>query len=199
MHRENCVLAFYIFKTLPYFCQMKFKSIAFLIVFLTSTQLCAFQLPKRILKKVQKELVKTFDQKQLNLVEITVSEAVNKQLGKQIGKASLFQVVAVDKVLGYAYIGKAPSKTDQFDYLIILDKELIIKKSKVLVYREDYGAEIGSKRWLKQFIGKSGKDQLKYQRDIMAISGATISALSMTQAINQFLADLNILHKNNIF
>jgi hypothetical protein len=178
---------------------MKFKSIAFLLVFLTTTQLFAFQLPKRILKKVQKELVKTFDQKELNLVEITISEAVNKQLGKQIGAASLFQIITVDEVLGYAYVGKAPSKTDQFDYLIILDKALIIKKSKVLVYREDYGAEIGSRRWLKQFIGKSGKDQLKYQRDIMAISGATISALSMTQAINQFLADLNILHKNNIF
>jgi hypothetical protein len=178
---------------------MKSKSIAFLIVFLITTQLSAFQLPKRILKKVEKELVKTYEKKKLKLVEMTISERVNTQLGKRINAATLFQIVAATVVIGYAYVGKAPSKTDQFDYLLILDKQLIIKKSKVLVYREDYGAEIGSKRWLKQFIGKSGKDQLKYRRDIMAISGATISALSMTQAINQFLADLTILQKNNIF
>ncbi len=178
---------------------MKFKSITFLIVFLTTAQLSAFQLPKRILKKVQKELVKTYEKKELKLVEITVPEAVNIQLGKRIYAANLFQIVEATGVIGYVYIGKAPSKTDEFDFLIILDKELIIKKSKVLVYREDYGAEIGSRRWLKQFIGKSAKDQLKYRRDIMAISGATISALSMTQAINQFLSDLNILQQHHIF
>ncbi len=178
---------------------MKFKSIAFLIIFITTTQLSAFQLPKRILKKVQKELVKTYDRKELKLVEITVSEVVNAQLGKRIYAANLFQIVDATEIVGYAYIGKAPSKTDEFDFLIILDKELIIKKSKVLIYREDYGAEIGSRRWLKQFIGKSTKDHLKYRRDIMAISGATISALSMTQAINQFLSDLTILQKHHIF
>ena len=52
---------------------------------------------------------------------------------------------------------------------------------------------------LKQFIGKSSKDQLKYRRDIMAISGATISAVAMTQAVNKFLADVAILHQNHIF
>jgi Na+-translocating ferredoxin:NAD+ oxidoreductase RnfG subunit len=178
---------------------MKFKSILFLIVFLITTQLSAFQLPKRMLKKVQKELVKTYDNKELKLVEIVVADAVNTQLGKSIAAATLYQIVDAKKVIGFAYVGTAPSKTDHFEYLIILDKELIIKKSKVLVYREDYGGEIGSRRWLKQFIGKSSKDQLKYRRDIMAISGATISAVAMTQAINQFLADVAILQQNNIF
>lgn len=178
---------------------MKFKSIVFLIAFSLTAQLSAFQLPKRILKKVQKELVKTYEKKTLQLVAMTVSDTVNAKLGKKISNVSLFQVVDAKNVIGYAYIGTAPSKTDHFDYLIILDKDLIIKKSKLLVYREDYGAEIGSRRWLKQFIGKSSKDQLKYRRDIMAISGATISALSMTQAINQFLADVAILQQNKLF
>ena len=73
---------------------------------------------------------------------------------------------------------------------------MIIAKTKILVYREDYGGEIGSKRWLKQFIGKKSSDKLKYEKDIIAISGATISALSMTKAVNSFLIDLAILHKN---
>jgi len=100
--------------------------------------------------------------------------------------------------LGYGYLGKAPSKTDEFDYLILIDVNLIIKKTKILIYREDYGGEIGSKRWLKQFIGKSNTDTLQYEKDIIAISGATISANSMTKAVNIFLKNITILKEKNI-
>ena len=153
----------------------------------------------KILKKVQKELVKTFDSEELTLESMQISARIHSQLTKRMGTENLFKVRKDTLVIGYAFIDKAPSKTDQFDYLILLDKALIIKKTKVLVYREDYGGEIGSRRWLKQFIGKSSKDQLKYRRDIMAISGATISAVAMTQAVNEFLADVAILHQNHIF
>jgi Na+-translocating ferredoxin:NAD+ oxidoreductase RnfG subunit len=178
---------------------MKLKYCTVLFFILLTTQLVAFQLPKRILKKVQKELVKTFDSEELTLESMQISARIHSQLTKRMGTENLFKVRKDTLVIGYAFIDKAPSKTDQFDYLILLDKALIIKKTKVLVYREDYGGEIGSRRWLKQFIGKSSKDQLKYRRDIMAISGATISAVAMTQAVNEFLADVAILHQNHIF
>ena len=71
-------------------------------------------------------------------------------------------------------------------------------KTKVLVYREDYGGEIGSKRWLKQFIGKTQHDELRYGDNIVAISGATISVRSMTHAMNNILASLKIIHEKNI-
>ncbi len=177
---------------------MKYRKRIFLIIFLITTQLFAVQLPKRILKKVDKELVKAFEKSNLQLVSITIPAEVNTQLGKKIGASNLFQIVNTKEVIGFAYIDKAPSKTDEFDYLILLDKGLIILKTKILIYREDYGGEIGSKRWLQQFIGKSSKDQLKYKKDIMAISGATISANSMTIAVNTFLKNLTILKENKI-
>ena len=108
------------------------------------------------------------------------------------------QIENNSQFIGYAFVDKAASKTDEFDYLILLDKNLIIAKSKVLVYREDYGGEIGSKRWLKQFIGKSAKDELLYEKDIIAISGATISATSMTKAVNAFLKNISILKENKV-
>ncbi|WKD86539.1 Electron transport complex subunit RsxG [Polaribacter huanghezhanensis] len=177
---------------------MKTRKVTFLIVFFITSQLFAYQLPKKIFKKVHKELVKTFENTDLQLISVTIPADINTLLGKKIGPSNLFTIVADKTIFGYAYVDKAPSKTDEFDYLILLDKELIVLKTKVLIYREDYGGEIGSSRWLKQFIGKSSKDQLKYKNNIMAISGATISALSMTKAVNRFLSDVGILHKNNI-
>lgn len=177
---------------------MKSSKYLFIIVFLITTQLFAVQLPKRILKKVHKELVNAFEKSDLKLVSVKIPTEVNIQLVKKIGASNLFQIVNNTEVIGFAYIDKAPSKTDQFDYLILLDKELIILKTKILMYREDYGGEIGSKRWLRQFIGKSSTDQLKYKKDIMAISGATISANSMTIAVNTFLKNVTILKENKI-
>ena len=82
------------------------------------------------------------------------------------------------------------TKADDFDYLVLFDKDLIIIKSKVLIYREDYGGEIGSKRWLSQFISKNRDSILGYGEEITAISGATISVKSMTASINHFLYSL---------
>ena len=42
------------------------------------------------------------------------------------------------------------------------------------MYRENYGGEIGSKRWLRQFQGKSTEDELAYKKNIAAISGAQV-------------------------
>ncbi len=160
--------------------------------------LISFTLPNKLLKKVNKEVENVFDISNFELKLIKVEDSINNLLPKRIGNDHLFKIVSNLELVGYAFVDKADSKTDVFDYLILLDKNLIVAKTKVLVYREDYGGEIGSKRWLKQFIGKSSSDKLKYGKDIIPISGATISALSMTKAVNSFLLDLNILHINNI-
>ncbi len=160
--------------------------------------LLSFTLPDRLKKKVNKEIKKTFDTEEFQLKSVSINDSINSKLPYKIDDNHLFKIEKEDQIIGYAFIDKAPSKTDEFDYLILLNKNLIIAKIKVLIYREDYGGEIGSKRWLKQFIGKKATDKLKYEKDIIAISGATISANSMTVAINQFLKNLEILHKNNV-
>ena len=111
----------------------------------------------------------------------------------------LYEIQGSDgSTLGYAYLGHAPSMKNIFDYLVILEPDLRIKKTKVLIYREDYGRQIGSQRWLKQFIGVESGVELKYGEEIDAISGATISAKSMTRAINGVLSSMHILRDKKI-
>jgi Na+-translocating ferredoxin:NAD+ oxidoreductase RnfG subunit len=173
----------------------RFYNVSILAV---SILLLSFTLPNKLLKKVHKEIKSVFDITDFQLKLIKIEDSINNKLPKKIGNDHLFKIESKSKLIGYAYIDKAPSKTDEFDYLILLDTNLIITKTKVLIYRESYGGEIGSKRWLKQFIGKTSTDTLKYEKDIIAISGATISAFSMTKAVNLFLLDLNILHLNKV-
>lgn len=161
--------------------------------------LASFGLPKNITKKVNKEISSVFEISDFSTKMITVSEDVNRKLPTKIKQDNLFKVMNSTTIIGYFYVGKAPSKTDQFDYMVVFDKDLNVVKTKVLVYREDYGNEIGSKRWLKQFIGKTSSDSLKYGQDIDAISGATISANSMTFAMSSLLKTVAILKTEETF
>ncbi len=159
----------------------------------------SFGLPQKISKKVNKEISLVFGITDFSTKTIVVSSEVNTLLPTKIKEDNLFEIHQNEKLVGYFYIGKAPSKTDQFDYMVTFDTKLNVRKAKVLIYREDYGNEIGSKRWLKQFIGKSSDDNLKYGQNVDAISGATISANSMTIAMNNLLQTITILNEQHIF
>lgn len=136
-----------------------------------------------LVKKMRKVVAQNFPESQIQLTD--VSGDVTFKYGQ------LFQVLSQNELLlGYAFLGNAPSKTDTFDYLVVFDTTFIIKNIKVLVYREDYGGEIGSKRWLRQFTGKDPNAHFDYGQNIAAISGATISVRSMTRAINSLLSDI---------
>lgn len=158
----------------------------------------SFGLPKHLQKKVDKEINEVFSVEAFDFNVKLIDSKTASSLPSAFGADNFFEIKSKGKLIGYAYVSKAPSKTDEFDYLVLLDTELIVKKAKVLVYREDYGGEIGSKRWLQQFIGKTQNDELKYQDNIVAISGATISVRSMTSAMNDLLKSLKILHAKNI-
>lgn len=155
-------------------------------------------LSKSIQKKVDKQIIETFNVKEFTFTGVEIELEIANSLPSNFGKDNLFKIETEGSFLGYAYVSKAFGKVDYFDYLVLLDKDLVILKTKILVYREDYGGEIGSKRWLKQFIGKTQNDELLYGDNIAGISGATISVKVMTKAMNDLLKSLKILHSKKI-
>ena len=175
---------------------MNFKTSIYFVVTIFSVGLMSFQLTEKIQQKVDKEIKLIFNTEDFILEPIIVAEDINAQLKAKVNEKNFFKIKKDNDTLGYAYLGKGFGKVDDFDFLVLFDTDLIIIKSKILVYREDYGGEIGSKRWLKQFNGKGKNDNIEYGKDIIAISGATLSANSMTVAVNNLLKTITILHNN---
>jgi Na+-translocating ferredoxin:NAD+ oxidoreductase RnfG subunit len=160
--------------------------------------LMAFSVPEKVMKKAERVIEKYLESDDFTTEAIVLSEAQNRQTASHFGEDNFFEIKVDDATVGYGYIGNAPSKTATFDYLVLFDTNFIITKSNVLVYREEYGGEIGSKRWLKQFSGKSYESpELKYREDIIPISGATISVRSMTRAMNDLLQSIATLQDLN--
>lgn len=133
------------------------------------------------------------------LKSIEMTDVFKEATLRDRARDHLFEIHSAEgSALGYAYLGQAPSMKNVFDYLVIMQTDLQIKKAKVLIYREDYGRQIGSQRWLKQFIGARYGDVINYGEEIDAISGATISAKSMTQAVKRVLETMTQLKTEKI-
>jgi len=157
----------------------------------------AFFVPTKVSKKADAVIAKFYETTDFLKEVVIISENLNAETTADFSEENLFKITSEGKHLGYGYIGNAPSKTATFDYLVLFDPEFIITKSKVLIYREEYGGEISSKRWLRQFIGASPNEQFTYNQDIIPISGATISVQSMTRSMNSLLKSITILKENN--
>ncbi len=174
-----------------------FKSIGtFFIAILT---ILSYVGEKNTLEKmVNKEITKVFDSGDFQKISFDIPVELNRDLPARITAENFFKITNKDVPLGYVYLDKAPSKTADFDYLVIFNDKMEIIHTKVLIYREEYGGEIGSKRWLKQFIGLGGEDRVNYKTNIDGIAGATISVRSMTMSIDNLLQTIGILQKKQL-
>ena len=68
-------------------------------------------------------------------------------------------------------------------FLVIFDSKGSILNSHVVKYREPYGGEISSPKWMNQFKGRNASSRFVVGNDIDGISGATISVYSMSAGI----------------
>jgi Na+-translocating ferredoxin:NAD+ oxidoreductase RnfG subunit len=150
-------------------------------------------LPKNIQKKIDKEVSAYFDIESFTMELISIPNSSQLDLPSKIDGENLFRLFDGKSPIGYIYVDQAPSKTANFDYMVLLDNNFKILHSKVLIYREEYGGEIGSKRWLRQFNGKVPGNRVNHESNIDGIAGATISVRSMTNAIDGLLQTLAIL------
>ncbi len=146
-------------------------------------------------KKIHQTVERSFDVSQFELEALKTKQKNDEHSLDN----DIYVVLSNNNRLGYIYVDQADSKHDVFDYIIVIDTNLEIINTKVLVYREKHGRQIGHKRWLSQFIGLSHNDHAKLNDNIDGISGATISCNSMTVAIDNFLMALNDLNESNTF
>ncbi len=155
-----------------------------LIVFIVSfsVDLNAKNYPKPIQKRIDKAVKTAFGTEGVKFVDLPeVSYDLDNFPG--IEKVSISKLMNEGNAIGTAGFASSKGKNDLFDYLVLFDESMTIKKVVILVYRSSYGGEIMAKYWLKQFEGKHNGEQLEFNKDIDSISGATISAPAITTGI----------------
>ena len=94
-------------------------------------------------------------------------------------------------IQGYAIITEEIGKFHPFTFIVGVNPDGKISNVAVLVYRESRGGEIAKKRFLYQFMGKSFKNPIRINKDIINITGATMSVQCMCAGVRKVLGVIN--------
>lgn len=115
---------------------------------------------------------------------------MRKELERDLAEAAFPIILAYDashRFLGYALVTEERGKYRPITFLVGVTPAGRVKDTAVMIYREDRGGEVRSRRFLRQYRGKTVRDPIRTNRDIINISGATISVRSMNAGVRKAL------------
>ncbi len=92
-----------------------------------------------------------------------------------------------EKTLGYAIIDTHSLRTKTETVMFVINPDGTLKQTEVLAFFEPQDYQAGG-NWMELFEGKNSDDSLKVGKDIPNITGATITANSLSQATRRILA-----------
>jgi Na+-translocating ferredoxin:NAD+ oxidoreductase RnfG subunit len=95
---------------------------------------------------------------------------------------------------GYAIVQNTIGKHKAITYMVGVDTKGQVLNIEVLVYRESKGVEVRTKRFNAQYEGKTVFDPIRINRDIINISGATMSVRSMSAGVKRTLVMVDELY-----
>ena len=99
-----------------------------------------------------------------------------------------FKVTHGDAVLGYVFIVEEIGKHRPITFVVGVRTDGRVNDVAVMAYREAYGGEVKSKRFLTQYRSKHAADALQSPGDITNIAGATLSVEAASRAVKKALA-----------
>lgn len=91
------------------------------------------------------------------------------------------------KTDGWAFIQHTIGKHKPMTYMVGVAPDGEVTNVEILVYRESRGSEVRKKRFNYQYQGKTIDDPIRINRDVINISGATMSVRSMSAGVKRAL------------
>ncbi|MCC6139317.1 MAG: FMN-binding protein [Nitrospira sp.] len=135
-------------------------------------------LPKS--QRVRKELIRLTAEKKALIEERIGWKFPEESFDLYIGETG-------DKIDGYAMIHNTIGKYKHMTYMVGVDSKGTCTDVELLVFRDAKGSEVGKKRFNAQYDGRTVSDPIRINKDIINISGATMSVRSMSAGVKRVL------------
>lgn len=129
-------------------------------------------------------------------VDSLMREALKSRLGWTVRDTSIAFIDIFESGVrsGMAVISEEQGKHRPITFIAGVDTDLRVVDVRVLVYRESRGGEVRHTRFLKQYRGKSLDNPIRINRDIINITGATISVNALNAGVRKVLAMVEYLY-----
>jgi Na+-translocating ferredoxin:NAD+ oxidoreductase RnfG subunit len=120
---------------------------------------------------------------------------IERRLGRKIADDSftVHQSMSGGKPTGYAMILDEQGKYYPMTFVVGVKPDGSVRDVAVMVYRERRGDAVQRRRFLDQFRGKTPEDPLMVNRDIVHLTGATVSSWSIAAGVKKAVAIVDSL------
>lgn len=159
-------------------------------------------MPETVYLSVEQGLAETFPKAarfdtEVRLLADDARAALEKKLGGRVADDTVTVHRAWDdagRLLGYGVVSEEIGKYRPITFLVGASPALEVERVHVLVYRESHGADVRRARFLNQYRGKDLDDPIRANRDIINISGATLSVRSLNFGVKKVLGILDAFY-----
>ena len=97
---------------------------------------------------------------------------------------------------GYAMVQNTIGKHKHMTYMVGVDAQGQVTNVELLAFRESRGSEVRTKRFNSQYEAKTVLDPVRINKDIINISGATMSVRSMSAGVKRVLVLVDEFYLN---
>ncbi len=120
---------------------------------------------------------------------------LGKNLGRELEEKGFLVYLGLrgERLDGLAVITNEIGKTEPITFIVGANVDGTVRRVAVMVYRETHGGEVAARRFLAQFERKSLADPVELHRDVINVSGATLSATALCSGTRKVLAALDLL------
>lgn len=147
-------------------------------VFMTEADAAKTILPKS--ERIRKEALVLAPDKKAEIEERIGWKFPEESFDVYIGETG-------NQVDGYALVQNTIGKHKPMTYMVGIDSKGQVSDVELLIFRESRGSEVGRKRFNSQYEGKTANDPVRINKDIINISGATMSVRSMSAGVKRVL------------
>jgi hypothetical protein len=149
--------------------------------------------PSEIVYSTPKTVLASFFPKSERVTyrRVTLDAGAKARLAHRLGyppardSYTIFVALTAGKVDGYAVIDDELGLHQPITFATRLTSRGVVDRVEIMVYREPRGDEVRDPRFCKQFEGKTAADPLRIDRDIDAVSGATVSSASLATGVRR--------------
>jgi hypothetical protein len=97
----------------------------------------------------------------------------------------VFRVARGGTPVGRAFVVEEIGKHRPITFVVGLRPDRTVEDVAVMAYREAYGGEIATRRFLRQYAGKAPGDDLRTPQGIKNVAGATLSVEAASRAVHK--------------
>ena len=144
---------------------------------------------------LEEALSKSFPKADSVWSEVWVPESserrrIERRLGWRLADSTftIYRGSRGDQDQGYAIVGNEVGLYKPITFMVKVSIEGKVEAVHVMIFRESRGGEVRRRRFLTQYKGKTTRSPIRINRDIIGVTGATLSVRAINAGVKKALA-----------